>query len=944
MAFITRITDYIIDNYNLEKDSLTVIFPNKRAALTLRKELSRRIKRNIWLPKILSIQEAMSSWSGIQLVDNIDIIYQLIKIMNNSLDVSTRSNIFGLASQIVKDFDEIDQYAVDAEDLFRYLKVVKETESWSPHDNMTETEKSYLTFFASLHSYYKQLRFELLENNQGYYGLITRKLYELSNVELEALTGNNKILFAGFNAMTFTEENIIKRFVELEKAVLLWDLDKYYYEDEKQEAGLFARQFFSKNKNIKPDFICDNFKDKHINIIAVSGSSVQADALKLQLNNEINDAVELKNEVVVLSDETLLIPVINSIPCNRKSISVTMGYPYSKTIVNHFVHNLFALEKNIDKDNKIYFWSLKRLLETEIFKIIFNDEEQKLLIKSTNDFLKESNYYITVNEIDKYFVQEKVNHFLKLMLRKWDSSIDCISRLKSILIYVNECITSNDNNFIKNQISVAGRILNKIEKLINKYNVIIQITDIENLYKQSAMEMSIALEKDPNTDVESSLQIMGLLETRNLDFGTVHILSVNEGILPQSKSGNTLIPYDLRLEYNLPIHTNKQAVYAYHFYRLIQNAKNINIYYNILADATGEGEQSRFIQQIINELPRNRNIVINNVTYKTPVPKSNDTIDIEIDKTPDVIEKIKKRLSGTNSKGEKKGLSPTSISCYLKCPLKFYLKYIENVSDNSNTEKLQANIIGNIIHNTFEFLYAKFGAAIVDSDYYDQIVNEHLKNAYNEALKENNFTNGLPKTGFNYLSQVMIDKLIENFIRYEKESLKKGGLFKIIGLEQNLSYTFDIDGSEVNLTGFADRIDMNSNKIRILDYKSGSVKDDDVVIKKDAKSITDLTEKALQLSIYKYLYAKNNNDVSIENIEPGIFGLLKISNPFFPLNNKSQDFDDDNFMDTCDTMFRGIFSEMLDPELPFRQVEDESKCSNCDFLIICKRNPKKYNR
>ena len=189
------------------------------------------------------------------------------------------------------------------------------------------------------------------------------------------------------------------------------------------------------------------------------------------MNNEINDAVELKNEVVVLSDETLLIPVINSIPCNRKSISVTMGYPYSKTIVNHFVHNLFALEKNIDKDNKIYFWSLKRLLETEIFKIIFNDEEQKLLVKSTNDFLKESNYYITVNEIDKYFVQEKVNHFLKLMLRKWDSSIDCISRLKSILIYANECITSNDNNFIKNQISVAGRILNKIEKLINKYNV-----------------------------------------------------------------------------------------------------------------------------------------------------------------------------------------------------------------------------------------------------------------------------------------------------------------------------------------------------------------------------------------------------------------------------------------------------------------------------------------
>ena len=784
MAFIQKLTDYIIKNYDLTNDSLIVIFPNKRAALTLRKELEKRIKRNIWLPQILSIQEVMSSWSGLELMDNVDVIYELIKIMNNNVDISTRKNLFALASQIIKDFDEIDQYAVDAEKIFKYLKDIKEIESWSPDDSeLSKTESAYLNFFNSLFSYYTKLRSVLLNDKSAYYGMMTRKLHELSDVELHDAVGNNKIIFAGFNAMTNTEENIIVRLVESGKAVLFWDLDKYYFEDELQEAGLFARQFFSKHQNLKPKTIEDNFSNetKHINIISVAGSAIQANALQLQLCEEQQSQKNLTNEVVVLSDETLLIPILNSIPENYKDINVTMGYPYSETFLNQFIQLIFPFQKRLgNNESKIYFWSLKRLLETEMIKIIFSNEDLELLTKCINKFLKESTYYLTINELEEQLGQCRILDFIKIITNKWQDPDKCLNSFKSLLRFINENIIKSGNAFVINQINVALRIFNKIEKLIRKYKILVQIDDIEMLYKQTASEMSIKFKnKDSANNIESSLQIMGLLETRNLDFETIHILSVNEGVLPQSKSPNSLIPFDLRIEYNLPTYTNKQAVYAYHFYRLIQNAKTVNIYYNTLTDDVGGGEPSRFIRQLINEIPRKTsNIEIKQISYRLPIAKNDEVVKIEVKKTPEILEKIKNKLY--NESYDKKldcyttrGLAPTSISCYLKCPLKFYIKYIEKRQDDTPKEDIQANIIGNIIHSTFENFYKEFGRNIIDEKLFKHIETNSLNKSFTSALNDNNFGNGLPETGFNYLTHIFIKELISNSLITRKNFLKK---------------------------------------------------------------------------------------------------------------------------------------------------------------------------
>ena len=332
MAFITKITEYITDNYDLTKDSLCVIFPNKRAALTLRNELAQAINFNIWLPQMLSIQEAMSMWSKIQLLDNIDITFELIRIMNGSEDFMTRNNLYGMASQMVKDFDEIDQYGVNAQNLFKYLKENKETETWNPENSKKDTVKAYLKFFESLYGYYSSLREEMHNTNSGYYGFITRYLSELPDEELDKHTGDKKIIFAGFNAMTKTEEDIIVRLSNMGKAIILWDLDKYYFEDKKQEAGLFAREFFIKHRQFTPRFLNDNFRNENkvINFIAVSGSTVQADALQLNLYNEAKNK-EKENDI------------------NKTGRRITLNTSiklYPKHIQQHKCHHGISLFKN----------------------------------------------------------------------------------------------------------------------------------------------------------------------------------------------------------------------------------------------------------------------------------------------------------------------------------------------------------------------------------------------------------------------------------------------------------------------------------------------------------------------------------------------------------------------------------------------------------------------
>lgn len=945
MAFIQNIIDYIFKNYDLSKDIVEVVFPNKRASIHFKRQIVSQLSKTSWIPITSSVQQAMEKWSGLHLVDSLDVALELMSI--NDKDANNKvlkQNFFGLASQMAKDFDEIDQYNVDAKNLFESLNEVKIIENYTfseytlSNEDSYKAQSKYLHFFSSLINYYSALRLNLFSRKVGYYGMITRCLSELPTDELVKRIDGKKIVFAGFNALTTTEEDVVVRLVENGNAVMLWDLDEYYINDKKQEAGRFANDFFAKHRNLagKKDYDNEHHgisfignalstAEKEINVISVSGSSVQANALQLMMEKR-------ENSVVVLADEALLIPTLNSLPDSVGEINVTMGYPFANTPLYGFIDQIFRFQHSLS-DSKIDLWPLASFCDADFIKLVFNGKDYDSLMSWLKDKQSSSDLSLHVKDFSSIGISddnqedgasEDLARFLTLSSTKWIDSKDCIENLKSILRVSLQKI-KDESYFVKNQISVAGKVLNKVESLIKKYDSV-EILDLQMLILQIGREMSIAMKGKAD-----GLQVMGLLETRNLDFDVVNMLSVNEGVIPKNKNSNSLIPYDVRKYYNLPTYNQQQAVYAYHFYRLLHNAKKINLFYNSLSDSSGLGEPSRFIRQIEYELvKKNPKVKLQHFQYKSPIINLKSNI-ISVDKDDTMLKKITK-------------LSPTSISTYLRCSLQYYWKYIMNINCDEVNEEIQMNVIGSIIHNTLDELYRNFGNEIVTESKFLEVRNQYLDKCYQNALRNNNFRNGLPKTGFNSIIASVIDTMISRFLENEHNIVKENSL-RILCTEKELSFHLN----NVELHGFADRIDLLNDKLRVIDYKTGSVNPYDVSISGNAKQLQDMHDKSIQLIMYKYLFIKmlNSNTLGLdealiahieeENIVPGIIALQKMSNGVFELKVNNADLAND-FEAQCDIMFEQLISDIFDKNNPFTQTDDIKVCGYCSFRNICKRS------
>lgn len=944
MAFIQNIIDYIFKNYDLSKDIVEVVFPNKRASIHFKRQIVSQLSKTSWMPITSSVQQAMEKWSGLHLVDSLDVALELMSI--NDKDANNKvlkQNFFGLASQMAKDFDEIDQYKVDAKNLFESLNEVKIIENYTfseytlSNEDSYKAQSKYLQFFSSLINYYSALRLNLFSRKVGYYGMITRCLSELPTDELVKRIDGKKIVFAGFNALTTTEEDVVVRLVENGNAVMLWDLDEYYINDKKQEAGRFANDFFAKHQNLagKKDYDNEHHgisfignalstAEKEINVISVSGSSVQANALQLMMEKR-------ENSVVVLADEALLIPTLNSLPDSVGEINVTMGYPFANTPLYGFIDQIFRFQHSLS-DSKIDLWPLASFCDADFIKLVFNGKDYDSLMSWLKDKQSSSDLSLHVKDFSSIGISgdnqedgasEDLARFLTLSSTKWIDSKDCIENLKSILRVSLQKI-KDESYFVKNQISVAGKVLNKVESLIKKYDSV-EILDLQMLILQIGREMSIAMKGEAD-----GLQVMGLLETRNLDFDVVNMLSVNEGVIPKNKNSNSLIPYDVRKYYNLPTYNQQQAVYAYHFYRLLHNAKKINLFYNSLSDSSGLGEPSRFIRQIEYELvKKNPKVKLQRFQYKSPIINLKSNI-ISVDKDDTMLKKITK-------------LSPTSISTYLRCSLQYYWKYIMNINCDEVNEEIQMNVIGSIIHNTLDELYRNFGNEIVTESKFLEVRNQYLDKCYQNALRNNNFRNGLPKTGFNSIIASVIDTMISRFLDNEHNIVKENSL-RILCTEKELSFHLN----NVELHGFADRIDLLNDKLRVIDYKTGSVNPYDVSISGNAQQLQDMHDKSIQLIMYKYLFIKmlNSNTLGLdealiahieeENIVPGIIALQKMSNGVFELKVNNADLAND-FEAQCDIMFEQLISDIFDKNNPFTQTDDIKVCGYCSFRNICKR-------
>ena len=961
-TFLSKLASHIQSHYDLTKQELTVVFPNKRAAFYLRNAFKAQCKQTLWLPQMISIEEAVTEWSGYTLADNIDLLFALIDI-DAQLHVAQDSDlsVFGSqAAQMAKDFDEIDQYGIDAKHVFNYVLDNKKLELWNfDEEKSKEKELKYLQFFQSLYDYYLRLRHRLTEQKKGYYGMITRYLSELPEDELLAKICGRNIIFAGFNALTTTEERIIIALVKNGKAEAVFDCDSYYVDDENNEAGLFARKY----KQRYPKWLENGISNalttdsKTIHVINASGNTLQAKALQAKLQ-ETQD----EKQAVILVDENLLIPVLNSIPESFSGFKVSMGYPINKTPVHLLVKEYFALCRHKRISRKVtengveriaegwYIWPVLHLMDLEIVKIIFSPTELEAFNHWKHKAVNDGKFIFEEKDIESFHQTPDIQAFLKIVLtRKNETSpLIILENLSQLLAFIAHLIQSkkeqNENLFLLNQVGEVGKIVSRLQKVVGQNSRYIKDEHgLEALYRVLSSASSLKL----NSSETDSLQIMGLLETRNLDFERLHLLSVNEGILPPDKSRGSFIPQFIRRACGLPDYAESHAVVAYHFYRLLQNGKDIYLYYNNLGDTSG-GEASRFILQIKYELAKNTNIKIVEESFSSTAKSSLEILALSAQKT-NALDRLHYLI-------EEKGLSPSALSTYINCPLKYYLRYIAQIEDNSVEEDTGVNVIGTIIHDTLEFLFADYlpkdgSTQIIDKALFDKVIKPQWEQKLELSIAKN-LPNGLPDVGFNYLNRVTIEQQLKNYLNYTAKQLENSTL-TLLETEGELKAKLETSQCDCIFYGRTDRIDQYDGLIRVIDYKTGHVGNADLRIPVRHQSESDLDylkqipEKALQLLLYKYLYLKENTNITPEQVTAAIhglkyaheieFGLMKASPTKSDTDADPGFLEDSTFIPDMEALLGAVVSEMLDPDIPFVQSEDEKKCRYCDFKLICKR-------
>jgi CRISPR/Cas system-associated exonuclease Cas4 (RecB family) len=961
-TFISRLANHIQIHYDLKKQELTVVFPNKRAAYYLRNAFREQSNQTIWLPQMISIEEAVTQWSGMVLADNIDLLFELIDIdAQMHVEQSSDISVFGgQAAQMTKDFDEIDQYGIDAQKVFEYVSSDKELRIWDiDGEGHTEKEREYLKFYKSLYEYYLRLRERLFQQGKGYYGMITRYLSELSETELLEKAGDGKVIFAGFNAMTATEERIINSMIKNGKAEILFDYDQYYLDDPNNEAGHFARLYQTKHTEWLSNGICDRLRteQKTIHIISACGNALQAKALQDKLQ-ETNDPTQ----AVILADEHLLIPVLNAIPDNGtySDFKVSMGYPMAKTPVNQLAKMYFTLcrHKKIkrttkDKTNEIvtegwYIWPIFNLMDLEIVKIVFPKAETSAFNRWKNKAVNSGKFIFEEKDLQDLTPMPTLQEFLRIMLNGMaeNDPKSELTALSNLLAFLTQTLLAKDSNpkqyFLINQLSETGKHINRLMQILERNKKYVKdLQSVEVLYRLLVSGASIKL-KSESTE---GLQIMGLLETRNLGFDRLHLLSVNEGILPPDKSQGSFIPHFIRKEYRLPSYAESQAVVAYHFYRLLQNGKDIYLYYNNLGDTSG-GEASRFILQIKHELAKYNNIKIEEESFGNKTQSAPETKRLSAEKG-DALDRLHYLI-------EDKGLSPSALSTYLNCPLKYYLHYIAQIKDDSVEEDVGINDIGTVIHDTLELLFADYlphegKLEIIDKSLFDKVILPQWQEKLKEAIASK-FPKGFPDVGFNYLNHITIEQQLKNYLSYTSKQLEKGDLV-VLETEGELRANLQTAQGDYVFSGRADRIDKFGGVIRVIDYKTGHVDNADLKmpVRHHSENALDylraIPDKALQLLLYKYMYLKMHP--TTEPVEGAIHGLKYPRNIEFCLTRtppKSSDIDadasflqDGSFIAHMETMLEAVVNEMLDTRTPFVQAKDDKKCSYCEFRLICKR-------
>ncbi|MBL7873820.1 MAG: PD-(D/E)XK nuclease family protein [Cyclobacteriaceae bacterium] len=930
-------------------DSVTLVFPNRRAALYFRKHLSDIITKPLFAPTLITIEDFISELAKARVPDKLELVHRLHKSYQQVVQASGKSEPFDQfyfwGDMLLRDFDEIDKYLVNAEQLFKDLRNQKELDSsfdylteeqrefltnfWQSFDeSLNENKKKFIEVWIKLFELYKTFRTHLEAEGLAYEGMLHRSVAEALESGKQ-LRNPTEINFVGFNALTKAEEKILSHFVKL-GSKMHWDGDDYYVNNDRQEAGMFIREY-QQHAVLKETFeksFPSNFRSqKSIKLYSSPQPVGQTKLMAQILNEQLKRGLIPEDTLIVLPDEKLLMPVLHGIAGSVEKLNVTMGFSLSSTPFFNLVELLVELQIALKNDHYNHRHVLALLGHPYIVAADAGEANAK-----RKEILKHNWVHIPENFL------ASVVPVHRLIFRK---------STEVPLAYLSEIISeigalTNLTDFDREYAIQFIKLLNRMGEVVSEQAIEINTKDRNKALKSflRLLKQLVRAEKIPFTgEPLKGLQVMGVLETRNLDFKNVFVLSLNEGAFPSFGSKGSYIPYNIRKAHGMPTIEHQDAMYAYLFYRIMQRAENVFLFYNSETDVLGQGEMSRYLQQLIYEsgLKMERHALHNTIQ-----PAAINPITIQKDEAI-VASLAQLNLGNTYFKG----ISPSALNTYLECKLKFYFKHIAKIKEPKEVEEdLDARVLGDFFHKVMERFYKQLAqkkknnlVEAGDFDQYETVFNKLIDQVFALSYHLE------PEKKVVYEGQgLIVREVIKKFIKRIVELDKQRAPFVMEAVElSGLLYRTKIDQAPgyAVLGGTIDRVDSKDNEVRIIDYKTGRDKLDFENVaslflrdEKDRKA-------AFQTFIYALLY-KNNRAVSAANarIVPGLINRLNLFDDSFQFGltmNKQRVYDVNSLLPEFEAHLKILLEEIFNPAEVFDQTAFIEKCRYCPYRNICYR-------
>ena len=987
-SFLEDIAERILGQYEDQLDTLTVVFPNRRAGLFFKDTLAKKAPGPLWAPQILTFEELACQLSDLLLADQLTLIYRLYESFRKHAGSDEHFDRFYFWGDILlRDFSEVDMALVDAADLFTNLSDLKALEagyeylteeqkqtiarfwkSFQPREDTKKTgsaQQNFLDLWNKFLPVYQNFRQQLLSEGLAYEGLMYRSLAENMNNLKEKLDG--PLVLAGLNALKKAEEQIVVRLAKDYGAQLFWDTDQHYMLHPVQEAGMFLRQYLRQYRkhpvlgNTFPESAPDHLHSGEPRELMLQGVTLevgQAKNVGLYLE-ELASREDFKPErvAVILPDEHLLFPLLHSLPETINRVNVTMGYPLRNTSLYSFIEHLLNLQLEKKKEGSSY-----RYHHASLLALLRHPYVRNYSAARAGDNIA------TIERKNAVFVSPAElrgkEGFYQLLLSPTETVPQLFEYLQEVSGLIHRMLEDGETEEEESlSIPMLERELlyhfylqiNRLRSLTQERQFDFRLSSFIRLLRQMFQSLRVPFTGEPLR----GLQVMGLLESRNLDFDYVFVLSANEGILPPADAQTSFIPQNLKKGFGLFTTDQQDAFYAHAFFRLLHRSRKVFLFYNTEDMQHLSGEMSRFLYQLYYESEED-----SQSSRRYPDPEGDLRVSqrqtslkvsakpvqpIQIEKSDDVWEKLLSyRLNPKNKRQQR--LTPSALNTYLDCRLKFYYQYVVRLQEvDAVQEEVDAAVFGNILHKAMEVLYKDFvrreGRSEVRERDCEKLKGKWLDEAIREGFREHYAREEGDASlfeGRNAIAREIVRKMAVQILNHDSRYAP----FEIVSLEARgeegfqMELPIQVEEEEISvaLKGIIDRVDRKDGQVRVLDYKTGR----DERKLKDIPSLFDREDDrrnkaAMQAFFYALLYRESLYGQE-QPIIPGLINASELfKDSFDPRLTIGNDPVDDfvNYQEDFLTGLRALLGEIFDRSQPFDQTTDEKKCGFCPYANIC---------